>query len=152
MRLIVIFAALLLGCDAPTTRPPEPASVAPPPPATADRSRKEEPATQPAASLAGRVVAVVDGDTIDILDADRQTIRIRLEGINAPQRGQPFGNNAKQFVSDAVFGRDVVVDGRGADRYGRTLGDVLVNGRSLNRDLVAAGLAWHYVKYSDDKH
>lgn len=99
----------------------------------------------------GRVVGVADGDTITVLDG-RSEVRVRLNGIDCPERGQPFAANAKRLTSELAFGRSVTVEPRDTDRYGRTIADVtLPDGRVLNRELVAAGMAWHYRRYSDDE-
>ena len=93
---------------------------------------------------------VVDGDTIDVLTNDKQTIRIRLNGIDCPERGQPFGNNAAQSLKDSILGNVVKVVSHDQDKYGRTIGDIYHNGTLINLALVKAGLAWHYVKYAPD--
>jgi micrococcal nuclease len=143
VRLLPLLVILLLGCDV-ASRPVLPIVDEP--------STTQPPATPaPSNELVGRVIAISDGDTLDILTADKQTLRVRLNGIDAPERGQPFGNNAKQLLGDAVFGRDVLVIDHGRDKYGRLLGDVMIDGKSVNLALVAAGLAWHYVQYSSDE-
>ena len=83
---------------------------------------------------------MINGDTLDVLLPDKSTVRSRLAG-DAPDRGHAFGSNAKRFLSDAVFGKDVEVIVSDTDRYGRSIGDVYVDGRLVNLDLVAAGLA-----------
>jgi endonuclease YncB( thermonuclease family) len=109
------------------------------------------PALAGAATLSGKVVKVVDGDTIDVLQ-DRTTVRIRLNGIDAPERGQAFGNRAKQFVLGVAARQTVTVEIRDVDRYGRSVGDeFLPDGRNLNREIVAAGYAGWYRKYSKDQ-
>ena len=101
--------------------------------------------------FAARVVGVSDGDTITVLAGTTQ-VKIRLNGIDCPEKGQPFGARAKQLTSELAFGKSVTVRPSGADRYGRTLGDVLLpDGRVLNHELVAAGMAWHYTRYSKDE-
>lgn len=115
----------------------------------------------PSNQLTGKVIGVIDGDTIDILNADNETIRIRFNGIDCPEKGQPFGNNATDFVKETIAGKMVrVVETDEPDRYGRTIGNVylpvsdpLVNlpDKFINRALVKAGLAWHYKEYSDDE-
>jgi endonuclease YncB( thermonuclease family) len=76
-----------------------------------------------------------------------------LEGIDCPEKrgGQPYCDKAKQALSQLIFGKEVLVKSISTDRYGRTLGRVFVDGVDVNRELVARGLAWHYVKYSDDE-
>ena len=75
--------------------------------------------------------------------------KIRLYGIDCPEKGQAFGSKAKQFTSEQAFGKDVTVNVKDTDRYGRTVGIVILpDGRSLNEELVYQGLAWWYRKYS----
>jgi micrococcal nuclease len=101
-------------------------------------------------SLTGKVVSVSDGDTITILK-DQTQIKIRLNGIDCPEKKQDFGQVAKNFTSDLCFGKEVTIKSFGEDRYGRTIADVILpDGRILNQELVKAGLAWHYKKYSKD--
>ena len=101
--------------------------------------------------LTGRVVRVTDGDTIVILDADKVQHKIRLTGIDAPERGQAFGTKSKEYLSDLVAGKSVVVDYSKYDRYQRILGKVLVNGEDVNLEQVEAGMAWHYKKYQSEQ-
>ncbi len=104
-----------------------------------------------AAPIKGKVIAIKDGDTIEVLYQGKP-LRVRLQGIDCPERNQDFGQKAKQFASDFCFNRQVEIVVFGKDRYGRTLGEVLLmDGRSLNQELVKAGLAWHYKAYSKDK-
>jgi micrococcal nuclease len=97
----------------------------------------------------GKVVGIKDGDTIEVLyDGKSQTIR--LMDIDCPEKKQAFGTRAKQFTSDFCFNEVVRVESNGKrDRYKRILGTVLVEDKNLNEELVKAGLAWHYKKYSD---
>jgi micrococcal nuclease len=96
----------------------------------------------------GPVVGVTDGDTLSIMCAGRPTA-VRLHGVDAPERGQPFGTRAKEFVDVLAFGRNVTVSRRGVDRYGRTIGDVtLPDGSDLGQELLRAGLAWWFRRYS----
>ncbi len=102
------------------------------------------------ADFSGRVTWVADGDTIEVV-AGGAAVRVRLEGIDAPELDQPFGVDAKVFVQRYAGGQVVTVLEKGRDRYGRTLGDVILpNGDHLNRRLVEEGLAWHYKRYSRD--
>src|SRR2546425_6717743 len=101
-----------------------------------------------AADFSGRVVGISDGDTIKVLHNGKAE-KIRLNGIDCPEKGQPYGNKAKRFTSDLAFGKEVTIQDHGLDRYSRTVGDVILpDGRILNRELVAAGLAWWYRKYA----
>ncbi|HEY8514849.1 MAG TPA: thermonuclease family protein [Candidatus Binatia bacterium] len=103
-----------------------------------------------AASFRGRVVKIRDGDTIDVL-RDRTAVKVRVFGVDAPERGQPYSARAKSFTADLVGNREVRVEVKEVDRYGRIVGEVLLDdGRSLGPELVRAGLAWHYRRYSKD--
>ena len=109
-------------------------------------------ATAPArpAAQAGQVVRIRDGDSIVVLDGGAQ-LEVRLHGVDAPELGQAYGRRAKSFAGDLAFGRRVELKPRGKDSYGRTLAEVILpDGRSLNRELVSAGLAWWYRQYTDD--
>lgn len=103
-----------------------------------------------AADFTGQVVRVIDGDTIEVLH-NGQAERIRLNGIDCPEKGQAFGKNAKQFTSNLAFGKEVTVRPHTYDRHGRTVADVLVANRNLSRELLTAGLAWWYHQYSKDE-
>jgi endonuclease YncB( thermonuclease family) len=103
------------------------------------------------ADFAGEVVGVIDGDTIDVLH-DGHSERIRLHGIDAPEKSQAFGKRSKHAASELSFGKDVTVVEHGRDKYGRTLGEVILPGdKSLNQEMVRSGHAWRYRKYSDDR-
>ncbi len=98
----------------------------------------------------GKVVGVIDGDSIRVLH-DGQAEQIRLLGIDCPEKRQPFGTRAKEYTSELAFGHDVTVYVDKRDRYGRRLAEVLLpDGRILNQELIKAGLAWWFRKYSKD--
>lgn len=98
----------------------------------------------------GQVVGVSDGDTLTVL-CNGVPRRVRLEGIDCPEKRQAFGARARQFSAERAFGRTVTVVTSATDRYGRDVGVVILpGGRVLNRELVAGGLAWQYRKYSSD--
>ena len=96
----------------------------------------------------GKVVGVADGDTITVLH-DRTSQKIRLHGVDAPEKAQPFGDKAKQLTSSLVFGKEVKVEVVTRDKYGRTVGRVYTVSpdRCLEEELVKAGLAWWYRQY-----
>lgn len=95
------------------------------------------------------VIKVSDGDTITVL-VDKQQIRVRLEGIDCPESHQPFGNRASQLTEKLVKGKTVTIVKSGEDQYGRTLGYVWVDDICVNRELLKAGLAWHYKYFNKD--
>ena len=101
--------------------------------------------------LTGRVVSVADGDTVTILVGRRQ-VRVRLHGIDAPERTQDFSDRAKRFLSDRVFNQILEVTVTDIDHYGRSVCVVRLpgSGKSLNEELVEQGLAWAYRRYSSD--
>lgn len=103
-----------------------------------------------AETLEGRVVAVIDGDTVDVLNGRTMT-RVRIAGIDAPEKRQPYGMAAKQRMSDLVMGKDVSVEHTKADRYKRIVGVVRVAGMDAGLELVQGGLAWHYKKYEREQ-
>lgn len=96
-----------------------------------------------AAEFSGKVVNVSDGDTITVLTPDYRQIKVRLYGIDCPEKNQGFGQKARQFTADKVAGKNVTVEALDKDRYGRIVGLV----GSLNQELVRLGLAWVYDKY-----
>jgi micrococcal nuclease len=99
-------------------------------------------------SFSGKVVGIADGDTIDVMHTGRAE-RVRLYGIDCPELHQAFGARAKQFTSNLAFGKNVGVRVRDVDQYGRTVGEVILpDGKSLNRELVRAGLAWWYRQFA----
>jgi endonuclease YncB( thermonuclease family) len=101
-----------------------------------------------AADFTGPVVSVLDGDTIEVLNG-HHTQRIRLSGIDCPEKGQAFGNKAKQAASALVFGKEVTLQMHDLDKYKRILGDVILpDGMSLNQELVKHGWCWWYRTYA----
>lgn len=104
-----------------------------------------------ATSLSGLVIGVADGDTLTVLDAQFQQHKIRLAGIDAPEKRQPFGQRSKQSLSSLAYGRPVRIEAGKTDRYGRVVGKVLVNGVDVNREQVLRGFAWHYVAYAREQ-
>lgn len=102
-------------------------------------------------SLSGRIVGVIDGDTVDLLTESKQLVRVRLAGIDAPERGQAFGSASKKALSELVFSKNAVLDGEKKDRYGRVVAKVLVGGQDANVRLVRLGYAWHFKRYESEQ-
>ena len=101
-----------------------------------------------AADFTGKVVSVLDGDTIEVLHNTRAA-RIRLSGIDCPEKGQAYGQRAKQAASALVYGKEVTLQTYGLDKHGRTLADVrLADGTNVNHALVKDGWCWWYRKYA----
>lgn len=101
-------------------------------------------------SILGKVVGVHDGDTITILTPYMEELKIRLGEIDAPELKQPYGQKAKQMLSDMVFGKEVVIIKTDRDRYGRTVGRVYLGEEDINRAMAAQGGAWAYLQYLSD--
>lgn len=97
--------------------------------------------------ISGRVVRVADGDTITVLDADKRQHKIRLAGIDAPEKAQAFGRRAQESLAELVANRPVIVETHKRDRNGRFIGKVLVEGRDINVEQIRRGLAWFYRQY-----
>jgi endonuclease YncB( thermonuclease family) len=97
------------------------------------------------------VVRISDGDTLVVLDREFVQHKIRLAGIDAPEKGQPFGQRSKQALSDCAAGKNVEVEGSKRDRYGRLVGKVFANDKDCNLSQLTLGLAWHYKKYVSEQ-
>jgi micrococcal nuclease len=101
-----------------------------------------------ALDFTGPVVSVLDGDTIEVL-YKRHPERIRLSGLDCPEKGQAYGKHAKHAASELVYGKEVTLQTHGFDKYGRTLADVLLSdGTNVNHALVKDGWCWWYRKYA----
>jgi micrococcal nuclease len=114
------------------------------------------------ADFTGKVIAVLDGDTADVL-VEQRPVRVRLAEIDAPEKGQAFGQRSRQALADLVFKRDVRVEEKGVDRYGRVLGIMYLPDHScvvgviscgplnVNMSMVSVGMAWAYRRYLRDQ-
>lgn len=98
----------------------------------------------------GRVVGVHDGDSITVLASGNEQLKVRLDGIDAPELKQQFSQSAKEALSSLVFGKTVSFERLKKDRYGRTIAVVFVGQINVNLELVKQGFAWRYDKYSQD--
>lgn len=99
-----------------------------------------------------KVIKIKDGDTVGILMNGKEE-SVRLAHIDCPENKQPFGNNAKQFISKLCFGKYVQLSGKlNRDRNKRIIAElILTKGTNVNKELIKNGLAWHYKKYSTDQ-
>nr|NMF96176.1 nuclease [Aromatoleum toluolicum] len=107
--------------------------------------------TAAAGTFTGTVVGIADGDTVTVLDAANRQHKVRLSGIDAPEKSQPYGNVSRQHLARLVFDKDVTVVAYKTDRYGRTVGKVVVNDTDANLEQIRAGLAWHYKQYEREQ-
>lgn len=102
-------------------------------------------------TLTGKVVGIMDGDTFKLLTQDSTIVKVRLANIDCPEKKQPYSQKAKDFTSQAIFGKNVSIDVLKKDRYKRSIAIVFYNDSlNLNNELIINGLAWHYKKYSKD--
>lgn len=149
-------------------RPPEPKPVLPAPMAEPPQAvprptppvppRPQLEADEPADSrlpavidrISGKVIAVTDGDTVKLLKADHTQLTVRLEGIDAPEAKQQHGSKAKDALARLVLAKEITLATTGIDKYGRTLGFLLLAGNDINLRLVEDGWAWHFKKYNAD--
>ena len=104
-----------------------------------------------AETLTGKVIHVQDGDSITVLDETHTQHKIRLSGIDAPERRQAFGNVSKESLAEQVAGQSVAVEWDKVDRYGRKVGKVLLAGMDSNLVQIKRGLAWHYKQYEREQ-
>jgi len=103
-------------------------------------------------STSGKVIAIIDGDTYDILLDGNKTVRIRMEGIDAPEKGMPFYRVAKKYLGELCFEKNVRLEIHDTDSRGRKIAfTYLDDGRELSHEMIKAGLAWHFTKYNKDK-
>ncbi|NMG50039.1 nuclease [Azoarcus communis] len=107
--------------------------------------------TSSAYELTGRIVSVADGDTVTLLDANLRQHKIRLSGIDAPEKRQPFGNRSRLQLGALVFGKQVTADCPKTDRYKRAVCRLEVDGIDANLAQLEAGMAWHYKAYAREQ-
>ena len=101
-------------------------------------------------ALDGKVVKVADGDTITILTDSKEQVKIRLFGIDAPEKKQAYGEKSREFLSSLIAGKIVNIKEKHTDRYGSTVGVVYYNNTDINKKMVLNGYAWAYTRYSKD--
>ncbi len=102
-----------------------------------------------AETISGRVVSVADGDTLTVLSEDHQQFKIRLAGIDAPEKAQSFGQISKRQLSSLCFNQQAEVKVIATDKYHRTVGDVFCEKTHANEEMVKGGYAWVYRQYSE---
>jgi endonuclease YncB( thermonuclease family) len=96
-------------------------------------------------------VAIADGDTLTVLDAAKNQHKIRLSGIDAPEKRQPLGSRSKENLSRLAFDKEVTVDWQKRDRFDRIVGKVMVEGQDVNLEQIKAGVAWHFKRYEQEQ-
>ena len=100
--------------------------------------------------FSGKVVRIVDGDTFEVLDSVNRVSKIRMNGIDAPEKKQAFGTRSRETLASLCFGRRIRVRVYSKDRNGRLIADTYLDNRSLSLIMVSEGMAWHFKKYSTD--
>lgn len=100
----------------------------------------------------GKVIGISDGDTYHLLTKENKTLKIRMEGIDAPEREMPFYKVSKDYLSHLIYKKEVKVLQTGTDVYDRILGfTYLTDETDVNLEMLKAGLAWHFKRYNSDK-
>ena len=99
-----------------------------------------------AEEYSAKVIVVIDGDTLVVLHNNAK-VKIRLANIDAPEKDQPFGMDARQAMVGMVYKKQVQIDSKTVDKYGRTVALVSVDGLNVNEDMVKRGMAWEYSYY-----
>ena len=102
-------------------------------------------------NLQGKVIRVVDGDSVTVLDKQNEQHKIRLAGIDTPERKQPYGKVARQFLAKHIYKKQVCVGWYKRDKYQRLVGVIRIEDEDINLKLVKAGLAWHYKQYENEQ-
>lgn len=103
------------------------------------------------ADFYGKVISISDGDTITVLKEGKSQVKIRLLNIDAPEKNQAFGTQAKNFLGNLIFTKTVLIKDKSVDQYGRVLGTVFLNDLNINKEIVRNGYAWAYRRYLDDR-
>jgi len=107
--------------------------------------------TSPDKFIEGKVTRIADGDTFTMVFENGFDVRVRLNGIDSPEKKQAFSKRAKQTLSDLIYNKEVKVYYESKDRYGRVLGDIYIDDLNINQEMVRRGMAWHFIRYSDDE-
>jgi endonuclease YncB( thermonuclease family) len=101
--------------------------------------------------IVGRVIGIADGDTLTILEAGTKQHKIRLAGIDAPERKQPFGTASQKHLSELAFGKEAKADCYKQDKYYRSVCTVTVGDQDIGLEQLNAGMAWWFVRYANEQ-
>jgi endonuclease YncB( thermonuclease family) len=104
-----------------------------------------------ATRFGGTVISILDGDTIRVESSEKVVYQVRLAGIDAPEKGQPFGEDSRRNLARILMGKAVVVQSQKTDRYGRLVGKVFLDAADISLMQIRAGLAWHYKQYQKEQ-
>jgi endonuclease YncB( thermonuclease family) len=102
--------------------------------------------------LKGKAVSIADGDTFTLLVNGNEQVKIRIDGIDAPEKKQDFGNRAKEYLSGMIWGKELTVKVSKKDKYGRSIGKISTPEiKDVGLEMIKAGLAWQYRDYNKDE-
>ena len=101
--------------------------------------------------LIGKVIGITDGDTITVIDSDKTEHKIRLMGIDAPEKKQDFGNESKKALSNFIYQKEVSVEYKKQDRYKRKVGKIILGKEDICLQMIKDGMAWHYKDYEKEQ-
>ena len=104
-----------------------------------------------AETLVGKVVGISDGDTIKVLDSNKTEHKIRLMGIDAPEKKQDYGNESKKALSNYIYQKEVTVEYKKQDRYKRKVGKIILGNQDICLQMIKDGMAWHYKDYEKEQ-
>lgn len=96
------------------------------------------------------VIGIIDGDTVKVLKSDKSQVKIRLENIDAPEKGQAYSNQSKQFLSKLIYKKNVYISVSAIDPYGRYIATIYLDDINVNKEMVKAGYAWAYRYFLND--
>ena len=95
-----------------------------------------------------KVVGISDGDTFTVVNCDNLQLKIRIHGIDAPEKSQAYGNQSKKYLSSLIFGKNIEIDVQSQEKWGRFVAKVFTpDGRDVALLMLQGGMAWHYTKY-----
>lgn len=169
ISIVITGALLVFGCIPPARRQPLEQQgpqnrESKPSPSLATPPRQDEPVSTNTLSVptpdshggsdsltSAKVVGVQDGDTITVIGIDKAAIRIRLAGIDAPEKGRPYWDRSKSNLSDLVYGKIVTLECKKVDRYNRPVCKVFLNGEDISLRQIQDGMAWHYKRYENEQ-
>lgn len=101
--------------------------------------------------LSAKVIGIKDGDTVEVIDKQNNTVTLRLAEVDCPEKKQPFGTKAKQFTSDLVYLKTIKYIVTNKDRYGRYIAKIYFKNKYLSAEIIKKGMGWQYKKYSTSK-